>query len=68
MLQADEAARKLGLSRSGLIAEALREFLHRRREAEIRDQLNLAHASAPEPQERRLVKKFRAKISNLDQW
>jgi metal-responsive CopG/Arc/MetJ family transcriptional regulator len=32
MEKADDAARDLGLSRSGLIAEALREYLLRRRQ------------------------------------
>ncbi len=55
MLQADKAAQEMGISRSGLIAEALREFLQKRREAEITKQINLAHANDPEPAERKLV-------------
>ena len=68
MSQADDAARELGLSRSGLIAEALREFLQKRRKTQITEQLNLAYAKQPDPAERKLVKKFRSKLPNLDKW
>ena len=39
MEQADEAARDLGLSRSGLIAEAVRDFLRQRWRTRISDRL-----------------------------
>ena len=68
MEQADEAARDLGLSRSGLIAEALRDYLRQRRRARISEKLNQAYANGPSPGERRLVRKLRTKLPVLDRW
>ena len=68
MAQADEAARDLGLSRSGLIADALRDYLQRRRRTRISDQLNQAYSKEPSLEERRLVRKLRTKVPILDQW
>lgn len=68
MEQTDEAARDLGLSRSGLIAEAVRDFLRQRRRTRITEQLNQAYANDPSPDERRLVRKLRTKLPVLDRW
>ncbi len=68
MKEADDAARDLGLSRSGLIADALREYLRKRRQDLISEQLNRAYSNAPDPDERRLVRKLRTKISIQDRW
>ena len=68
MEQADEAARDLGLSRSGLIAEALRDFLRQRRRTRISELLNKAYANEPTPQERRLVRKLKTKLPVQDSW
>ncbi len=68
MQQADEAARDLGLSRSGLIADALRDYLRKRRRARIGEQLNEAYANAPSLEERRLVGKLRTKLPLVDRW
>jgi metal-responsive CopG/Arc/MetJ family transcriptional regulator len=66
--QADDAARDLGLSRSGLIAEALREYLQRRRQSRVSGQLNRVYANEPNPDERRLVRKLKTKLPTLDRW
>ena len=66
MEQADDAARDLGLSRSGLIAEALREYLLRRRQARVSDRLNQAYANGLRPDERRLVRKLKTKLPTPD--
>ena len=58
MQQADDAARELGLSRSALVAQALRDFLRQRHRAQITEQLNRAYAE-PSPAERILVQKMR---------
>ncbi len=42
MEEADAAARDLGLSSSRLIADALREYLRKRRRTRITEQLNQA--------------------------
>jgi metal-responsive CopG/Arc/MetJ family transcriptional regulator len=68
MEQADDAARDLGLSRSGLIAEALREYLLRRRQVRVSDRLNQAYANEPNPDERQLVRKLKTKLPTPDRW
>lgn len=68
MQQADEAARDLGLSRSGLIADALRDYLRRRRQTQVSEQLNQAHSKEPSLAERRLVRKLRTKLPVTDKW
>ena len=68
MEQADSAARDLGLSRSALIAQALLDYLHRRRQSQISEQLNQAYSDQPDPAERRLVRKLKTKFSRADRW
>ena len=68
MEEADNAARDLGLSRSGLIAEALREYLKRRRRARVSEQLNQAHSDVADLGERQLVRKLRMKLPARDRW
>lgn len=68
MEKADEAARDLGLSRSGLIAAAVRDFLRQRRRTKISEQLNQAYANEPSVDERRLVRKLRTKLPVQDRW
>jgi len=68
MRQADEAAQDLGLSRSGLVAEALRAYLRTRRQKLVTEQLNQAYAKAPSVDERRLTRKLKAKLPIQDQW
>ena len=68
MKQADEAARELGLSRSRLIADAMRDYLRHRREAQISAQIEEAYADGPTEEELRLVRKMRAKLTVPDKW
>ncbi len=68
MKQADEAAKDLGLSRSGLVADALREYLRKRRQTLVTEQLNQAYAKAPSLDERRLTRKLKAKLPVQGQW
>ena len=68
MVQADDAARALGLSRSGLIAEALRDYLRQRRQTRISEQLNQAYANVPSPDEQVLVRRLRTKLPAQDRW
>jgi metal-responsive CopG/Arc/MetJ family transcriptional regulator len=68
MAQADEAARELGLSRSGFIAEALREFLRQRANTQLTAQLNRVYGDEPSPAERRLVRKLKAKMPTSEAW
>lgn len=68
MQQADDAARDLGMSRSALIAQALRGFLQQRRRERVTEQLNQAYQNEPNPDERRLVRKLRSKLPVADRW
>ncbi len=68
MEQTDNAARELGLSRSGLIAEALRRYLRDRRQAGVSERLDEAYAKVPNSEERPLVRKLRSKLPALDPW
>jgi len=56
------------LSRSALIAEALRSYLRQRRRERISDQLKQADADVPSADERRLVRRLRTKIPVQDRW
>lgn len=44
-LKADATARHLGLSRGRLIADALRDYLRKRQQTRITEQLNHRHSS-----------------------
>lgn len=68
MAQADETARDVGLSRSELIAEALRGFLRERYGTRISEQLNQVYANEPTADERRLVGKFKKKLPLKSSW
>lgn len=68
MEQADNTARDLGLSRSGLITQALRDYLQRRRRDLISDRLNQVYANEPSADERQTVRKLRTKIHKPDRW
>lgn len=68
MAEADDVARDLGLSRSALIAEALREYLLRIRHARLSQRLNQAYANGQSPEERQLVRKLKRKVDVREQW
>lgn len=68
MEQADAAARELGMSRSGLVAEALRGYLDERRRRSITEQLDAAYAEAPNAGERRLTRRLKSKMPLVDRW
>ena len=68
MEEADSAARTLGLSRSALVAEALRDYLLRLRQAKVTEQLNQAYANDQSAEERQLVQRLRKKIPSFERW
>ncbi len=68
MARADDAARELGLSRSALVTEALRNYLEKRQNTKITEDLNLAYANEPTTAERAIVRKLRTKVPIVDRW
>lgn len=48
---ADKLAARLRMSRSQLYAEAIREYLGKREEKQVTEQLNAVYAAAPDPVE-----------------
>ena len=66
--EADAVARELGVSRSRLISDALREYLKRRRRAEITRRLDRVYAANPDTEDRRLIRKLRTKMPVREVW
>jgi len=68
--EADRTARSMGVTRSRLFSLALEDYLRRKRQEEMLEQLNRAYADHPNPAESRITKgiqaKFRATIK--DRW
>jgi len=60
--EADETARRMGLSRSRLFALAVGDFLQRRRREQMLLRLNEIYAGGIEPAETRLLKGIKAKV------
>jgi metal-responsive CopG/Arc/MetJ family transcriptional regulator len=60
--QADETARLMGLSRSGLFARAVDDFLKRQRSEHMLLRLNEVYATGLEPSEKRLLKGIKARV------
>ncbi len=65
--EADEAARQMGLSRSGLFVAAIGDFLQRRRRDDMLRRLNEVYERGAEPEERRLLKGMKAKFRRTAQ-
>jgi metal-responsive CopG/Arc/MetJ family transcriptional regulator len=68
MEEADAAAKDLGLSRSGLISAALRDYLRQRRQAQMLAQLNLVYKDGPTAEEKRLIRGLKRKLPVTDRW
>lgn len=68
MEQADAVARELGVSRSGLVAEALRGYLDGRRRQQITAQLDAVFAEEPGDPEKRLIRRLKGKMPRDDRW
>jgi metal-responsive CopG/Arc/MetJ family transcriptional regulator len=68
--QADDTARRMGLSRSRLFAVAVRDFLERQRQEQMLIRLNEVYTNQPEPSEKRLLRGMKAKMRRTvkDHW
>jgi metal-responsive CopG/Arc/MetJ family transcriptional regulator len=68
--EADETARRLGLSRSRFVARAVSDFLQREREEQMLLRLNEVYAGGLEHSEKRLLRGMKAKIRPTlkDNW
>jgi len=60
--KADDAARRMGLSRSGLFALALGDFLERRRQEQMLERLNQVYGGVMDAAEKRLLKGMKARF------
>lgn len=59
---ADETARRMGLSRSRLFALAVGDFVQRQRREQMLRSLNEVYADGMEPPEQRLLKGIKTKV------
>jgi metal-responsive CopG/Arc/MetJ family transcriptional regulator len=68
--EADQEARRMGLSRSRLFAMAVGDFLERRRREQMLLRLNEVYTVGREPAEKSLLKGIKAKTRRIvkDRW
>jgi len=68
--EADEIARRMGVSRSRLFALAVGDFLQRQRREQMLLRLNEVYANGVEPAEKRLLRGIKAKVRRTvkDRW
>ena len=68
--EADEAARRLGLSRSRLFAQAMDDFLQRQLSEQMLTQLNKVYTEGPQPNEQRLLRGMKVRVRHTvkDRW
>jgi metal-responsive CopG/Arc/MetJ family transcriptional regulator len=68
--EADQEARRMGLSRSRLFSMAVGEFLRRQRQEQMLLRLNEVYANQTEPAEKSLLKGIKAKTRRTvkDPW
>ncbi len=69
MLEADRAARELGVSRSRLVSLALKEYLRNRENDRIVEQLNTVYADL-DSREKRVLPQIKAKFrqTSTESW
>lgn len=60
--EADETARRMGLSRSRLFALAVSDFLQRHRQEQMLVRLNEVYSSGAQPTGKRLLKGIKTKV------
>jgi metal-responsive CopG/Arc/MetJ family transcriptional regulator len=67
---ADDAAQRLGLSRSRLFAIAVGDFLERHRKDEMLRRLNEVYAQGTDASEKRIIRRMKMKVPQAagDRW
>ena len=60
--EADQVARKMGLSRSRLFSLALQDYLRQRRQEQVTEQLNRVYAGGPDASEQRTTAGMKARF------
>jgi hypothetical protein len=68
ILEIEETAADLHLSRSGLFVMAVEEFLQRRRTRQLLDAINAAHADSPDEEEQQTVIAIRNIYQRFGPW
>ena len=70
LVEADRAAREIGISRSRLFSLALEDYLEERRNAGILEQLNRVYAGGLDTAVRRTAAKLKARFrqTNRERW
>ncbi len=69
--QTNQAAQALNLSRSGVIALALQEFMERRKKQQIAEAIRLAYQGDPQEEEREVAEVYRRAARRhleIDEW
>ncbi len=67
--EAEHLARQLRITRSGLYARALQEFIERRKSEQLLDQLNAAYDGPADPDDAALLRGVRRSMQRLgDSW
>ena len=68
--EADETARRMGVSRSRLFALAVGDFLRRQRQEQMLRRLNEVYANGTDSTEKSLLKRIKAKVrpSVKERW
>ena len=68
LVEADRAARDIGISRSRLFSLALEGYLQERRNARILEQLNRVYAGGANAGEKRTTARMKTKFRQYPRW
>jgi predicted transcriptional regulator len=68
--RADQTARAMGLTRSRLFSLAIEDYLRRRQQQNMIEQLNQVYSDEAQPTEARTAKRMKAKFRSVikDRW
>lgn len=67
--EGEALARELGMTRSGLYARALADFIERRKSRQLLDELDAAYSDGPQPEDETLLRAVRRTMRRVsDPW